>query len=137
MSMDYRNVLTVCPYCGTGCNLYLQVLDGQVIGVLPAKQHVISEGALCIKGWNAAAFVHHEDRLTQPLIRRSGRFEPLSWDEALDLVADKLVETRRAHGPDAIGFLASAKVTNEENYLFQKFVRGVLGTNNVDHCARL
>ena len=135
--MDYRNVLTVCPYCGTGCNLYLQVLDGQVIGVLPAKQHVISEGALCIKGWNAAAFVQHEDRLTQPLIRRNGHFEPISWDEALDLVADKLAETHRTHGPDAMGFLASAKLTNEENYLFQKFARGVLGTNNVDHCARL
>ena len=135
--MDYKNVLTVCPYCGAGCNLYLQVLDGQVIGVLPAKQHVISEGALCIKGWNAAAFVHHEDRVTQPLIRRNGRFEPISWDEALDLVAGKLAEIQQTHGPDSIGFLASAKVTNEENYLFQKFARGVIGTNNVDHCARL
>jgi predicted molibdopterin-dependent oxidoreductase YjgC len=135
--MEYKNVLTVCPYCGAGCNLYLQVLDGKVIGVLPAKQHVISEGALCIKGWNAAAFVHHEDRVTQPMARRNGRFEPIGWDEALDLVAGRLAETRQAHGPDAIGFLASAKVTNEENYLFQKFVRAVIGTNNVDHCARL
>lgn len=135
--MDYRNVLTVCPYCGAGCNLYLQVLDGKVIGVLPAKQHVISEGALCIKGWNAAAFVNHEDRLTRPLIRRNGSFEPISWDEALDVVADRLVEIQQTHGPDAIGFLASAKCTNEENYLMQKFARAVIGTNNVDHCARL
>jgi predicted molibdopterin-dependent oxidoreductase YjgC len=135
--MDYRNVLTVCPYCGAGCNLYLQVLDGRVIGVLPAKQHVISEGALCIKGWNAAAFVHHEDRITQPMARRNGDFEPIGWDEALDMVADRLAGIRRAHGPDAVGFLASAKCTNEENYLFQKLARGVIGTNNVDHCARL
>jgi predicted molibdopterin-dependent oxidoreductase YjgC len=135
--MDYRNVLTVCPYCGAGCNLYLQVLDGRVIGVLPAKQHVISEGALCIKGWNASAFVHHEDRLTQPMVRRNGSFEPIGWDEALDMVADKLAEARQAHGADAVGFLASAKVTNEENYIFQKLARAVIGTNNVDHCARL
>lgn len=135
--MDYRNVLTVCPYCGAGCNLYLQVLDGQVIGVLPAKQHVISEGALCIKGWNAAAFVHHQDRITQPMARRNGSFEPISWDEALNMVADKLAGISQTHSPDAVGFLASAKVTNEENYLFQKFARGVVGTNNVDHCARL
>ena len=135
--MDYRNVLTVCPYCGAGCNLYLQVLDGQVTGVLPAKQHVISEGALCIKGWNAAAFVHHEDRLTQPLVRRDGGFEPIGWDEALDMVAGKLAATCQTHGPDAVGFLASAKCTNEENYLLQKLARAVVGTNNVDHCARL
>jgi len=135
--MDYRNVLTVCPYCGAGCNLYLQVLDGRVTGVLPAKQHVISEGALCIKGWNAAAFVHHEDRLTQPLVRRDGGFEPIGWDEALDMVAGKLAATCQAHGPDAVAFLASAKCTNEENYLLQKLARAVVGTNNVDHCARL
>ncbi len=135
--MDYRNVLTVCPYCGAGCNLYLQVLDGQVVGVLPAKQHVISEGSLCIKGWNAAAFIHHEDRITRPLVRHNGSFEPIGWDEALDMVADKLVEIRQTHGPDAISFLSSAKCTNEENYLMQKFARAVIGTNNIDHCARL
>ena len=135
--MDYRNVLTTCPYCGAGCNLYLQVLDGQVVGVLPAKQHVISEGSLCIKGWNAAAFIHHEDRITRPLVRRNGGFEPIGWDEALDMVADKLAEVCRSHGPDAISFLSSAKCTNEENYLMQKFARAVIGTNNIDHCARL
>ena len=135
--MDYRNVLTVCPYCGSGCNLYLQVLDGKVVGVLPAKQHVISEGALCIKGWNAAAFIHHEDRITQPMVRRNGSFEPISWNEALDMVADKLIEILQEHGPDAISFLSSAKCSNEENYLMQKLARAVIGTNNVDHCARL
>jgi len=135
--MNYRNVLTVCPYCGAGCNLYLQVLDDKVVGVLPAKQHVISKGSLCIKGWNAAAFVHHEDRITQPMARRNGGFEPIGWDEALDMVTDKLAEIRQTHGPNAISFLSSAKCTNEENYLLQKLARAVIGTNGIDHCARL
>ena len=135
--MNYRNVLTVCPYCGAGCNLYLQVLDDKVVGVLPAKQHVISKGSLCIKGWNATAFVHHEDRITQPMARRNGSFEPIGWDEALDMVADKLTEIRQTYGPNAISFLSSAKCTNEENYLLQKLARAVIGTNSIDHCARL
>ena len=135
--MNYHNVLTTCIYCGAGCSLYLQVLDGKVVGVLPAKQHPISEGKLCIKGWNAHAFIHHEDRLTRPLIRDNGTFREASWDEALTLVADRLREVRATHGADAIAFLTSAKCTNEENYLLQKFARVVIGTNNVDHCARL
>jgi predicted molibdopterin-dependent oxidoreductase YjgC len=122
--MEYRNVLTTCIYCGAGCGLYLQVLDGRVVGVLPAKQHPVSEGKLCIKGWNAAAFIHHPDRLTQPLIKRDGEFQPATWDEALDLVARRLGEIREESGPDALGFLCSAKCTNEENYLIQKFARG-------------
>jgi len=131
------DVLTTCVYCGAGCNLYLQVLDGKVIGVLPAKQHPISQGKLCIKGWNAHAFIYHPDRLTRPLIRENGDFREATWDEALSLVAEKLGEIKQQYGPDAIGFLASAKCTNEENYLLQKFARACVGTNNVDHCARL
>lgn len=135
--MEYRNVLTTCVYCGVGCGLYLEVLDGQVVGVLPAKTHPVSEGKLCIKGWNAHAFIHHQDRLTKPLIRRDGRFIEAGWDEALDLVAERLTAIKEKDGPDAIGVLSSAKATNEENYLLQKFTRAVLGTNNIDHCARL
>ncbi len=137
--MEYRNVLTTCIYCGCGCGLYLQVLDGQVVGTLPAKGHPISEGKLCIKGWNAHDFVHHPDRLAKPLIRdeKGGALREASWEEALDLVASRLNQIQAEHGPDAIGFLASAKCTNEENYLLQKLARGVIGTNNVDHCARL
>jgi predicted molibdopterin-dependent oxidoreductase YjgC len=137
--VEYKNVLTTCIYCGCGCGLYLQVLDGQVVGTLPAKGHPISEGKLCIKGWNAHGFVHHPDRLTKPLIRdeKGGALREASWDEALDLVASRLNQIQADHGPDAIGFLASAKCTNEENYLLQKLARGVMGTNNVDHCARL
>jgi len=135
--MEYRNVLTTCVYCGAGCRLYLEVLDGQVVGILPAKTDPVSEGKLCIKGWNAHAFIHHQDRLTKPLIKRDGRFMEASWDEALDLVAERLTTIKEKDGPDAIAVLSSAKATNEENYLLQKFTRAVLGTNNIDHCARL
>jgi predicted molibdopterin-dependent oxidoreductase YjgC len=135
--MEYRNVLTTCPYCGTGCNFHLQVLDGRLVGVLPAKGHVIADGGLCIKGWNAHAFVHDPDRLKTPLIRKNGELVEASWDEALSLVAERLGQTKAQHGADSIGILASAKCTNEENYVLQKFARAVIGTNNVDHCARL
>jgi len=143
--VDYRNVLTTCIYCGCGCGIYLQVVDGKVVGSQPVKGHPISEGKLCIKGWNAHDFVYHPDRLTTPLVRdrsrqssrRGGELRPASWDEALDLVASRLNQIKVEDGPDAIGFLASAKCTNEENYLLQKLARGVVGTNNVDHCARL
>lgn len=135
--MEYKNVLTVCPYCGAGCGLYIQVLDGKIVGVLPAKEHPVSRGKLCIKGWNATAFVNHPDRLKKPLIREGDRFREASWDEALGLVADKLLQIRDTYGPQAIGFLCSAKCTNEENYLLQKLARSFFKTNNIDHCARL
>jgi predicted molibdopterin-dependent oxidoreductase YjgC len=135
--MDYKNVLTTCVYCGSGCTLYLQVLDGEIVGVLPDKAHPISQGKLCIKGWNVGSFVQHKDRLTAPLIRRGNALEEATWEEALALVADKLADIRDTSGPNSIGFFTSAKCTNEENYLFQKFARAVVKTNNVDHCARL
>lgn len=135
--MEYRNVLTTCVYCGAGCGLYLEVLDGQVVGILPAKNHPVSEGKLCIKGWNAHAFIHHPDRLTTPLIKENGQFHEAGWDEAYELIASKLASFKDEFGPDALAVLSSAKCTNEENYLLQKFTRAVLGTNNVDHCARL
>jgi predicted molibdopterin-dependent oxidoreductase YjgC len=137
--VEYKNVLTTCTYCGCGCGLYLEVMDGKLVGTLPVKEHPISEGKLCIKGWNAHDFVQHPDRLTKPLIRdqKGGELREATWDEALDLVAGRLNQIAAQHGPDAIGFLASAKCTNEENYLLQKLARGVVGTNNIDHCARL
>jgi predicted molibdopterin-dependent oxidoreductase YjgC len=115
------------------------VLDGKVVGSLPIKEHPISEGKLCIKGWNAHDFVYHPERLTVPLIRdqKGGALREATWAEALGLVAGRLKQIKAETGPDAIGFLASAKCTNEENYLLQKLARGVIGTNNVDHCARL
>ena len=137
--MEYKNILTTCIYCGCGCGVYLQVLDGKVVGSLPVKEHPISEGKLCIKGWNAHDFVYHPERLTTPLIRdqKGGALREATWDEALNLVAGRLNQIKAEVSPDAIGFLASAKCTNEENYLLQKLARGVVGTNNVDHCARL
>jgi len=131
--MYYKNILTTCPYCGAGCNFYLQVLDGEIIGLLPLKSHEVSQGKLCIKGWYAHEFVTSKERLTHPLIKNNGKFTKISWKEAFDIIAQKL----REYSPQYVGTLASAKCTNEENYLMQKFTRVVLGTNNVDHCARL
>lgn len=135
--MDYRIVRTTCPHCGCGCQLHLEVLDGKLIGTHPMKTADMNEGCLCIKGWNVHEFVHHEERLTTPLIKKNGSLQPASWQEALDLVVDTIQKTRNEHGPDALGFLSSARTTNEENFLVQKMARTAIGTNNVDHCARL
>ncbi len=135
--MDYRTVLTTCTYCGCGCNFYLEVLDGEPIGTIPCKTSPVNEGKLCIKGWNVHEFIRNEKRLTTPLIRKNGVLEEVGWDEALDFTVSKLKEITDRNGGDAIGFLTSAKVTNEENYLLQKFARAAVGTNSVDHCARL
>ncbi len=135
--MDHKTVLTTCTYCGCGCGLYLEVVDGRVVDTIPCKTHPISEGKLCIKGWNIHEFIHNPKRLTQPLLRKNGELTPVSWDDALEFTAARLREIKEAHGSDSLAVLASAKVTNEENYLIQKFARAGLGTNNVDHCARL
>lgn len=135
--LSYKSVGTVCIYCGAGCGVNVQVIDGCVTGVLPARSHPVSQGQLCMKGWRCTDFVQHADRLKTPLVKRNGAFEPVGWDEALDLVAGRLAATVRESGPDSVAFLASAKCSNEENYLLQKLARGVVGTNNVDHCARL
>lgn len=135
--MSVEHVLTTCPYCGTGCNFFLQVVDGRLVGVVPCKTDEISLGRLCIKGYNAHAFVQHPDRLRHPMVREGGELRPVSWDKALDRLVGELRRIREKHGPDSIAILASAKCTNEENYLFQKLARAVIGTNNVDHCARL
>jgi predicted molibdopterin-dependent oxidoreductase YjgC len=135
--MEYKTVLTTCAYCGCGCNFYLEVLDGQIIGTIPSKTSPVNRGKLCVKGWNIHEFVQSPERLTQPLLRKNGALKEVSWDEALDYTASRLKEIKEANGSDSIAFLASAKVTNEENYLIQKFARAAVGTNNVDHCARL
>lgn len=135
--MDYRTVLTTCTHCGCGCNFYLEVLDGQIIDTIPCKSSPVNEGKLCIKGWNIHQFIQSEKRLTKPLVRKNGELVEVSWDEALDYTVSKLKEIKKANGPDSIAFLTSAKVTSEENYMLQKFARAGVGTNNVDHCARL
>jgi predicted molibdopterin-dependent oxidoreductase YjgC len=135
--MDFRTVYTTCSYCGCGCGLLLEVLDEEVIGTLPAKTHPVSDGSLCIKGWNIHEFIGSDRRLTQPLLAKDGKLTPVSWDEAMTAAADGLKKVVAAHGPDAVAVLASAKVTNEENFLLNKFARATIGTNNIDHCARL
>jgi len=134
---DFRRVPTICPYCGCGCTLVLNVRGNRVERITGEPGLGASKGLLCVKGRFGADFVSHPDRLTRPLMRKDGRLEPVSWDEALVFIAGRLADLRQAHGPDAVGGFASAKCTNEENYVFQKFIRAVVGTNNVDHCARL
>lgn len=128
---------TICCYCGCGCGLYLHVEDDRVIGVSPSRNHPVSRNNLCVKGWHAHEFIHSPKRLTRPLVRKKDRLQPASWQEALELTATRFSRIKEHHGPDAIGILSSAKCSNEENYLLQKFARAVLGTNNIDHCARL
>jgi formate dehydrogenase alpha subunit len=135
--MNPEFIRTICPYCGTGCGLLMKVEDGRVVGTYPDREHPVSRGTLCIKGWFAHEFIHHPDRLKTPLVRIGDRFEEISWDEAIPLAAEKLKSIAGRYGGDAVGGLCSAKCTNEENYLFQKMIRMAFKTNNVDHCARL
>jgi predicted molibdopterin-dependent oxidoreductase YjgC len=97
----------------------------------------VNQGKLCVKGWYIHEFVQHPNRLRKPLVRKNGVQQEVSWDEALDTAAGELKRIKEAYGPDSIAFFSSAKCTNEDNYILQKFARAVIGTNNVDHCARL
>jgi formate dehydrogenase alpha subunit len=145
-----REVKTICPYCGVGCSIYLGIRGNEIVSVRGDKESPVNKGGLCVKGRFGFDFIGHADRLTKPLIRKEGWskdvevngnfkniFREATWEEALGLVADKLSRTKAEHGPDSLGVLSSAKFTNEENYLVQKFARAVIGTNNIDHCARL
>lgn len=136
---EFEQVATTCPYCGMGCQFYLDVKDGQIVQVSSRWDAPSNHGWLCVKGRFGWDFVHHPDRLTKPLIRREkgGELQEATWDEALDFIATRLSGIKQEYGPAAFGALASAKCTNEENYAMQKFARAVIGTNNVDHCARL
>jgi len=132
-----RIVTTTCPYCGVGCVLNLHIKDDFIYRVTSPFDSPTNHGNLCVKGRFGYDFIHSKDRLTQPLMRKDDKLVPATWDEALGHVAKRLLEIREKYGPDSIGFLVSAKCTNEENYLLQKVARGLIGTNNVDHCARL
>ncbi|MCL4386344.1 MAG: formate dehydrogenase subunit alpha [Actinobacteria bacterium] len=130
-------VLTTCIYCGCGCGLYL-VSDGKKLtGAYPSRNHPVSRGALCVKGWNSYEFSNDLNRLTSPLIKKDGKFILASWDEALELVVKKFKHYKDTFGSDSLAFLSSAKTTNEENFLMMKLARAVFKTNNIDHCARL
>lgn len=132
-----NRVLTTCIYCGCGCGLYLESENGRIVGSYPSGNHPVSKGALCVKGWNAYEFINKADRLKAPLIRENGSFKETTWDKALELVGQRLLEIKERYGSDSLGFLSSAKTTNEENFLMMKLARAVFKTNNVDHCARL
>jgi len=128
-----REVQTTCVYCGVGCGIYLGVSGDKIVNVRADRERPTNEGSLCVKGRYGFNFVNHPDRLTKPLIKKNGEFEEAEWDEALELVASKFAERKG----EKFAALASAKCINEENYLIQKFTRAVMGTNTVDHCARL
>jgi len=128
---------TTCSYCGVGCTLVMNVRDNKILKVTSDPHLGINRGWTCVKGRFGFDYVHNPERLTDPLIREGGKFRKASWDEALDRVAEQLEAIKAERGPDAIGILVSAKCTNEENYLLQKMARAAIGTNNVDHCARL
>lgn len=127
---------TICPYCGCGCGLNLVNVNGKIRGVEPWKRNPINEGKLCPKGNFAHEFINHKERLTTPLIKENGEFRSASWDETLTSIARKL-QTVIEEDPDLIAFLSSARCTNEDNYVLQKFARAVIGTNNIDNCAAL
>lgn len=134
-----RVVHTTCPYCGVGCQMDLHIKNDNIFRVSGRFDNHVNFGNLCVKGRFGYDFVHAPDRLTQPLMRKT-KGEDLrfaSWDDAISRVGTRLSQIRDEYGPNSIAFLTSAKCTNEENYLLQKFVRGVIGTNNIDHCARL
>ncbi len=148
----FKEVETICPYCGCGCNITLHIRRNKVVRV-SSKEDSINSGWLCAKGRFGFSFIDHPDRLKKPLIRSVPKnqevdlsetkkqglfknFKEVEWDEALDYIVTKLKNIKENYGADSIGGLSSARCTNEENYLFQKFMRAVIGTNNVDHCAR-
>lgn len=134
-----RIVHTTCPYCGVGCQIDLHVKNGMIYRSDGRFDNDVNLGNLCVKGRFGFDFVHAPDRLSEPLMRegRDQAFHSVRWEDVLGYVAARLGEIRDRYGPDSIAFLTSAKCTNEENYLVQRLARAVIGTNNVDHCARL
>jgi formate dehydrogenase major subunit len=132
-----KTVRTVCTYCGVGCNLEVKVRDGVVKGIEAPVDAEVNRGHTCVKGRFAFGFYNHPDRLRSPLIRKNGKLEEVSWQEAYDYTAARFLEIKEKYGPDSLAGISSARCTNEENYLMQKFFRVVIGTNNIDGCARV
>ncbi len=144
---ELKKVTTICSYCGVGCQIDLNVKDNKIIKVTPSASNTVNNISLCAKGKFGFEYIQTQDRLKQPLIRKNGTskgessslndFVETTWESALDTIAKKLTNIIDQYGSDSIGILSSAKCTNEENYLMQKFARAIIGTNNIDHCARL
>ncbi|MBU0699981.1 formate dehydrogenase subunit alpha [bacterium] len=134
---EMEKTATICPYCGCGCTLDMNVRDGKIVKITSSNTPGINHGRMCVKGRFGYDFIHRDDRLKHPLIRKNGELAQSSWDEALGLIAERFSQIKDKYGADSMAGISSARCTNEENYLFQKFMRVVIGTNNVDHCARL
>jgi formate dehydrogenase major subunit/formate dehydrogenase alpha subunit len=148
MGLPDKLVTTTCTYCGVGCQFDLNIKDGKIIRVTSNPNAPVNGMHLCVKGRYGYDFVHHPDRLTKPMVRKyllegnsrpheRGEWVETDWETALNITASKLRLARDTHGADSVGVLTSAKCLNEENYLMNKFARQVIGTNNIDHCARL
>nr|MBA5585981.1 molybdopterin-dependent oxidoreductase [Anaerobacillus isosaccharinicus]QOY35740.1 molybdopterin-dependent oxidoreductase [Anaerobacillus isosaccharinicus] len=131
-----QEVKMICSYCGTGCNLITEIEDNKIVKVRGDKEGAVNKGQTCIKGAFAFNYVHAEDRLTSPLLRKNGELQPVSWKEALSFIAEKLTTIKKTYGPDSMSIFACARATNEVNYVTQKFARAVLGMNNIDGCNR-
>lgn len=132
-----KTTRTVCSYCGVGCNLDVAVKDSEIVSIMAPEDATVNYGHTCLKGRYAFGFYNHPDRLTSPVVKRDGEFVKTTWDEAYDFVEQKLKSLIAEHGPDSVAGISSARCTNEENYLMQKFIRAVVGTNNIDCCARV
>ncbi|HEX7331309.1 MAG TPA: molybdopterin-dependent oxidoreductase, partial [Pyrinomonadaceae bacterium] len=128
---------TTCSYCGTGCELSVGTNQNRIVSIKPVIDAPVNRGHLCVKGRYAFDFVDAADRISSPMIRKNDGWQPLSWDDAIAFTAERLQQISKEHGPDSVGILGSARATNEENYLAQKFARVVIGTNNIDCCARV
>lgn len=136
MQAQQNQVETICSFCGTGCGLVVETEDNKISKVKGYKENPSSHGETCVKGALGWGYIHSDRRLTQPLIRKNGELTPASWEEALTLIADKFTDIKGEHGPDAFGCFSSSRSTNELNYLAGKFMRTVIGTNNIDSCNR-
>jgi formate dehydrogenase alpha subunit len=128
---------TVCPFCGCGCSIRLEVKDNLIVRARPGAESPVNQGTLCARGCYGYDFVHSPERLTGPLVKMGDDFQEASWEQALDRVAIEFKRIKESHGPDSLAILGSSKCTNEENYLLQRLARGALGTNNIDNGSRL
>jgi len=137
-SVKIEKTRTTCSFCGVGCQIELSVQNNKIININSAGRDIVpNNGSLCVKGRFGFDFVNSSERLTSPMIKKNGKLETATWEQAIDVVASKFISIKKESGSDSIGVLTSARFTNEENYIAQKFARAVLKTNNIDHCARL
>ncbi|MDQ0252915.1 putative molibdopterin-dependent oxidoreductase YjgC [Evansella vedderi] len=133
---ELKEVETICSFCGTGCGLIVQVQDEKIAKVVGAKENPSSHGETCVKGSQGWRYVYSDRRLRHPWIRKNGKLVPSTWEEALDTIALKFNNLKENHGPDALGCFSSSRSSNELNYLAAKFMRTIIGTNNIDSCNR-